>query len=78
MFNMAAARVRKGGLFIADNTLWSGNVAYAAGNPDLTDSAEPDKYVKGVVEFNRLLYSSKDWFTTIVPLRDGVAVAMRL
>jgi predicted O-methyltransferase YrrM len=30
------------------------------------------------VEFNRLLYSSKDWFTTIVPLRDGVAVAMRL
>jgi predicted O-methyltransferase YrrM len=30
------------------------------------------------VKFNQLLYSSKDWFTTIVPLRDGVAVAMRL
>src|ERR1035438_6295836 len=30
VFNMAAARVRKGGLFIADNALWSGEVAYAA------------------------------------------------
>ena len=39
---------------------------------------EPDKYTEGVVELNRLLYSSPDWFTTIIPLRDGVAVAMRL
>src|SRR5450756_575232 len=49
------AGVRKGGLFITDNALWSGNVAYAAGNPELANSAEPDKYAKGVVEFNRLL-----------------------
>ena len=39
---------------------------------------EPDKYTEGVVELNRLLYSSPDWYTTIIPLRDGVAVAMRL
>ena len=77
VFNMAAARVRKGGLFLTDNTLWSGRVAYAAGNPDLP-RPEPDKTTEGVVELNRLLYSSKDWFTTIIPLRDGVSVAMRL
>ena len=77
VFNMAAARVRKGGLFVADNALWSGRVAYAAGNPDLPKPA-PDKNTEGVVELNRLLYSSPDWCTTIVPLRDGVAVAMRL
>jgi len=77
VFNMAAARVRKGGLFITDNTLWSGQVTYAAGNPDLP-KPEPDKHTEGVVELNRLLYSSPDWFTTIIPLRDGVAVAMRL
>ena len=77
VFNMAAARVRKGGLFITDNTLWSGKVAYAAGNPDLP-KPEPDKYTEGVVELNRLLYASPDWYTTILPLRDGVAVAMRL
>ncbi len=77
VLNMAAARVRTGGLFITDNALWHGDVAYAAGNPDLTGT-EPDPDTKGVVEFNRQLYSSKDWYPTIVPLRDGVAVAMRL
>jgi predicted O-methyltransferase YrrM len=78
VFNMAAARVRKGGLFLTDNTLWSGKVAYAAGNPGLAKAPEAERETEGVVEFNRLLYSSTDWFTTIVPLRDGVAVAMRL
>jgi len=78
VFQMAAARVRKGGLFITDNALWHGDVAYAAGNPQLATGADPDRYTKGVVELNRLLYDSKDWYTTIVPLRDGVAVAMRV
>jgi len=78
VFHMAAARVRKGGLFITDNALWHGDVAYAAGNPQLSKIEEPDRNAKGVVELNRLLYSSKDWYTTIVPLRDGVAVAMRV
>jgi predicted O-methyltransferase YrrM len=78
VLNMAAARVRKGGLFLTDNTLWSGKVAYAAGNPEMANPVEPDQDTKGVVEFNRQLYSSKDWFTTIIPLRDGVAVALRL
>jgi len=77
VFNMAAARVRKGGLFLTDNTLWSGQVAHAAGNPEMP-KPEADKYTDGVIELNRLLYSSPDWFTTIIPLRDGVAVAMRL
>ena len=77
VFKMAAARVRKGGLFLTDNTLWSGLVAYAAGNPDLPQPA-PDKTTEGVVEFNRLMYASPDWYTTIIPLRDGVTVAMRL
>jgi len=77
VFNMAAERVRTGGLFITDNALWHGDVTYAAGNPDLPNT-EPDRSTKGVVELNRLLYSSKDWYTTIVPLRDGVAVAMRV
>jgi caffeoyl-CoA O-methyltransferase len=77
VFKMAAPRVRKGGLYITDNTLWSGRVAYAAGNPDMP-KPQTDKYTEGVVELNRLLYSSPDWFTTIIPLRDGVAVAVRL
>lgn len=77
VFRLAAARVRKGGLFLTDNSLWSGKVAYAAGNPGAA-GADADDTTKAVVEFNRLLYGSKDWYTTIIPLRDGVAVAMKL
>lgn len=77
VFNMAAACVRKGGLFLTDNTLWSGRVASAAGNPDMPKPST-DRNTDGVIELNRLLYSSPDWYTTIVPLRDGVSVALRL
>jgi predicted O-methyltransferase YrrM len=75
---MAPERVRRGGLFIADNTLWRGEVSYAAGNPELKAEYEPDRSTSAIVEFNELLYESPDWYTTIVPLRDGVTVAMRV
>lgn len=75
---MASGRVRHGGLFLADNTLWRGEVAYAAGNPELKPDSEPDDRLRGIVEFNHMLYESPDWFTTIVPLRDGLTVAMRV
>jgi len=29
------------------------------------------------MEFNRQLYASPDFFTTILPVRDGVAVAVK-
>jgi len=75
---MAPEKVRRGGLFITDNTLWRGEVAYAAGNPDYKPEKEPDEKARAIVEFNELLYQSPDWFTSIIPLRDGVTVAMRL
>ena len=65
---LAATRIRKGGLLIADNALWQGDVA----DPNAEDAA-----TCGVREFNQLLYASPDFFTTIIPIRDGVAVALR-
>jgi predicted O-methyltransferase YrrM len=67
VFRLAAPRLKRGGLFIADNVLWSGRVA-----------APKEASDKAIVEFNRLLYASKEFFTTIVPLRDGVAIARKL
>lgn len=67
-FRVALPRLRKRGLFIADNALWSGKVAQK--NPR-------DASTKAIVEFNRLLYASSDLFTTILPIRDGVAVAVK-
>ena len=64
----STTRVRNGGLFVTDNVLWSGKVA---------ESESADASTKAIVEFNRLLYSSPEFFTTIIPLRDGVAVAQR-
>ena len=60
-------RLRKGGLFITDNVLWSGRVA----------EKNPDARTKAILEFNRQLYASQDFFTTILPIRDGLAVALR-
>jgi caffeoyl-CoA O-methyltransferase len=68
VFRLAVPRLRKGGLFVTDNVLWSGKVAQP--NP-----SEPT--TKAILEFNRLLYSSSDLFTAILPLRDGVAVAVK-
>ncbi len=73
---MAPERVRQGGLFITDNTLWRGDVVYAAGNPISSVRTPPDNLLSAIVEFNELMYKSPDWYTTIIPLRDGVTVAM--
>jgi predicted O-methyltransferase YrrM len=63
----ALPRLKSGGLFITDNVLWGGRVA----------RNEADKYTQGVLEFNRLVYSSEELFTTILPIRDGVAVCRK-
>jgi predicted O-methyltransferase YrrM len=68
--------VRRGGLFVADNVLWSGRVVYAAGNPEV--QTEPQHHTKQIVEFNKMLYDSREFETVILPVRDGVAVARKL
>ena len=73
---LAKNYVRRGGLFVADNVLWSGRVAYAAGNPDM--DAEPQHHTRQIVDFNQQLYNSDEFYTVILPIRDGVAVARKL
>jgi len=68
VLRLVAPRLRKGGLFIADNVLWSGRVAEK--NPT-------DARTKAILEFNRKLYDSKEFYTTILPIRDGLAVALK-
>ena len=68
VFRLAVSRVRKGGLFITDNVLWGGKV---------TEKNPRDASTKAILEFNRLLYGSADLFTTVLPIRDGVAVALK-
>jgi len=67
-FHKAVPRLRKGGLLLADNVLWYGRA---------TQTPEDDA-TRGIVEFNRLIYSSKELFPTILPVRDGFAVCEKL
>jgi predicted O-methyltransferase YrrM len=78
VLRLATDRVRKGGLFITDNVLWSGRVARAAAGQNGSDPELSTAETKAILEFNRLLYASKDFFTTMLPLRDGVAVSLRV
>jgi len=66
----ALPKLRRGGLFITDNTLWSGKAARPA-EPD-------DVNTQGVQEFNRLVFASKKLYPVLIPLRDGVTICQKL
>lgn len=61
-------RLAKNALIIADNALWYGRVAEGDDDPE----------TRGIQEFNAFMCSRRDFFTTIIPLRDGVMLAYRL
>ena len=65
---LALPRLRKGGLLVADNVLWSGKVA---------EEGPKEASTKAIVEFTRQLYAAPDMFTTIFPIRDGIAAAVK-
>jgi caffeoyl-CoA O-methyltransferase len=59
--------IRVGGFLIADNTLWKGKVA----------SSARDKDTATLKEFNKRIYADSRLLATLMPLRDGVMVALR-
>ena len=67
VFRLALPKLRSGGLFVADNVLWSGKLR----------KPNPDEKTQAILEFNRLIFEAKDLFTTILPIRDGVAVCIK-
>ncbi|MDX9856387.1 MAG: O-methyltransferase [candidate division Zixibacteria bacterium] len=66
--DLVAPKLRKGGLFITDNVIWNGKVA----------ERKQDEATRAIVEFTQNLYQDSRFFTTILPIRDGVAVALRV
>ena len=67
VFRLALPRLKKGGLFVTDNVLWSGRLR----------KPNPDAETQAIVEFNKLIYESPELFTTILPIRDGVSVCVK-
>jgi predicted O-methyltransferase YrrM len=60
-------KLRPGGLLIVDNMLWSRRVM---------DSADRTPDTEGVREMTRLLRADQ-WISSIVPIRDGLLIALK-
>jgi predicted O-methyltransferase YrrM len=65
----ARDRVRPGGLYIADNVLWSGRVT-----PDGDDGTEGTRAIQ---RHNELIVADPDFDSFIHPVRDGLIVARK-
>src|SRR5581483_10187991 len=64
--------LRPGGLLVTDNVLWDGDVVPGFRKPtkNAADTA-------AIVEYNERINAHPELMTTIVPLRDGVAIAVK-
>lgn len=64
---LALPKLRPGGLLLADNVLWGGAVA----------RGESDAATAGLREYTRLIFASEGLVSSIVPIRDGLAITMK-
>lgn len=62
------SRLRVGGMLISDNVLWKGKVADRAA----------DDTTKAIQTFNKMLIEDKGLWTSIIPLRDGLSLSIKL
>jgi caffeoyl-CoA O-methyltransferase len=67
-WELARDRVRVGGLVLTDNALWHGKVV----------GSHKDDATLGVREYNRLAQADTGFLTTILPVRDGLSVSLRV
>ena len=69
-YDLVIDKVRKGGIIIADNVLWSGKV--------VIESKTNDKDTIALREFNKKIHQDNRVSNLIVPLRDGLMMAIKL
>lgn len=67
---IARQKLRVGGILVIDNMLWHGQV--------LEGDAATDPDTKAVLETTRMLMAADDFLTTLVPVRDGQTISLRL
>ena len=69
----ARGRVRVGGLYVCDNAL-----GFGAGNVLQHLDGRAGAWLDAIREHDRAALSDQDYLATILPIRDGVLVALRL
>jgi predicted O-methyltransferase YrrM len=68
----ARDRIRVGGLWLCDNTIWSGQVATATKREG---QAGVTAFIR---DHNRLVADDPRYVGSIVPIRDGLMTALRI
>ena len=65
--------LRPGGLLVTDNVLWDGEVV-----PGFVDNPRKNADdTRAIVEYNERINAHPHLLTSIVPLRDGVAISVK-
>ncbi len=67
-YDVFRERVRVGGAAIIDNLVWSGRVA----------RGQSDRDSQGVREYIRRMWSNRTYLSSLLPIRDGVGLSLRL
>lgn len=63
-----AEKLRPGGVLLIDNMLWGGAI---------WDEGQTDAYTEGVRETTRLLTADNSWIASLIPVYDGLIMAMK-
>ncbi|WP_461533665.1 O-methyltransferase [Sinomicrobium sp.] len=66
-FDLIVPKMKKGGLILSDNVLWSGKV--------LEEIKDNDKSTLALVEYNKKLREDPRVETVLLPIRDGLTVS---
>lgn len=67
-YELSLSLVRPGGLIVIDNVLWSGQVV---------DSTNDDPDTIAIRDFNRFIAADDRVFISMIPVRDGLTLAMK-
>ena len=65
---LAKTKIKPGGLLIADNLLWFGQVLERSG----------DCATEAIKQFNQMLFNDCNFISTLLSIRDGVGVAYKI
>ena len=68
-FNLVLPVLKKGGLILSDNVLWSGKVTKPLDTKD--------KSTKVLLEYNKWLKTNKEVETVVLPIRDGLTMSRK-
>jgi predicted O-methyltransferase YrrM len=73
LLDRLVALLRPGGLLVTDNVLWDGEVAPGFTKTPTRDAAD----TRAIAEYNERINAHPALMTATVPLRDGVAIAVK-